>query len=140
MDKALDRGRGRGSLSSHGAAASVQREILACEGERYALIAWCVMPTHIHVLLSEMEDWPVAEIVAQWKSRTLAAANTRRFLRRGASAWAKDHFKTDIVGDTQIADVRSYIEYNPVMNGLARDPRAWAWSSASDPRAEVDRS
>ena len=139
LDKALDKGRGRCSLIGRGAAATVQSELLAADSERYALIAWCVMPTHVHALLEEVEAWPLAEIVAGWRSRTIAAANARRFFRLGASPWAKTFVKTEIMGDDNIDDVRSYIEYNPVINGLARDPKAWVWSSAVDPRPQADR-
>ncbi len=139
LDKALDAGRGRKSLTVRDAAAAVQREILAADGERYALIAWCVMPTHVHVLISETEDWPVAEIVGLWKSATLAAANARRLFGFGSSPWAKDYSRTAIVGDAEVDDVKSYIEYNPVINGLARTPHAWDWSSANDPRAKAGR-
>jgi putative transposase len=140
LDKALDAGHGRRSLIRREAAATVQREILAADGERYTLIAWCVMPTHVHVLISEVEDWPVAEIVGLWKSATLAAANARRLFRFGASPWARDYAKTAITGDNEIEDVKSYIEHNPVINGLARTPLAWDWSSAKYPRAKAGQS
>ena len=140
LDKALDAGHGRKSFASPGAAASVQREILAADGVRYTLIAWCVMPTHVHVLITEGEDWPVAEIVGLWKSATLAAANARRLFRFRASPWATEYAKTAITGDNEIEDVKSYIEHNPVINGLARTPLAWDWSSAKDPRTEAGQS
>ncbi len=140
LDKALDAGHGRKSFTTRGAAASVQREILAADGARYNLIAWCVIPTHVHVLISEVEDWPVAEIVGLWKSATLAAANARRFLRFGPSPWATEYANSAITGDSEIEDVKSYIEYNPVINGLARTPLGWDWSSAKDPRVKAGRS
>jgi REP element-mobilizing transposase RayT len=140
LNKALDKGRGRQSLIGRGAAATVQRELLAADSERYGLIAWCVMPTHVHVLLEEVEAWPVAELVAEWRSRTIAAANTRRFVRLGASPWAKAYSKTEIMGDDDIEDAKSYIEHNPVITGLKSNPGAWTWSSANDPRAMVGAS
>jgi REP element-mobilizing transposase RayT len=140
LDKALDAGHGRKSFLGRAAAASVEREILAADGERYTLIAWCVMPTHVHVLISEVEHWPVAEIVGLWKSATLAAAGARRVFSFGASPWAKEYAKTAITGHNEIEDVKSYIEYNPVINGLARTPPAWEWSSAKTPRSKAGQS
>jgi len=140
LDKALDKGRGRQSLIGRGAAATVQRELLAADSDRYGLIAWCVMPTHVHVLLAEVEAWSVAEIVDEWRSRTIAAANARRFFRLRASPWARAYCKTEITGDDDIEDVKSYIEHNPVITGLTRNPSAWTWSSANDPRALVGAS
>jgi putative transposase len=140
LDKALDASRGRQSLAARGSAESVQRDILASDGERYTLIAWCIMPTHIHILLSELDGWSVAEIVNMWKSETTAAANARRFMKSGRSPWAKDYSRTTINGVEEICDVRSYIEHNPVLSGLAKNPQAWKWSSAIDQRGEAGRS
>ncbi len=134
LNQALDQGHGRRSLCNRAAGASLQREIMAFDGDRYGLIAWCVMPTHVHVLLSEVGDWSLVEIVGEWKSATNMAANARRIFNRQAPGWASDHFKTELTGETEIDDVKSYIDYNPVFNGLTGDPRAWAWSSASDQR------
>jgi REP element-mobilizing transposase RayT len=139
LDKALDSGCGRGSLVARVAAATVQRELLAADGVRYGLIAWCVMPTHVHVLFSEVEQWPVAEIVGLWKSDTASVLNANRFLRFGAPPWAEPYSKTDVTGEDNIEDVKSYIEYNPVITGLAKTPQAWGWSSATDPRTKVGR-
>jgi putative transposase len=139
LDKALDSGRGRGSLLGRGAAASVQREILAGDGGRYTLIAWSVMPTHVHVLISEVEDWLLAEIVGSWKAGTVAAANARRLFKFGATPWAKDYSTTLVTGGEKIDDVKSYIEHNAVITGLTRRAEAWPWSSAANPRAKAHR-
>lgn len=139
LDKALDEGRGRRSLAGRTAAAHVRAEILAGDGEGYGLIAWCVMPTHVHVLFSERAQSSPADIVAGWRSRTVAAANTRRLFRIDVSPWATAYTRTDLVGDDDIEDAKSYIEYNPVMTGLARTPDAWPWSSASDTHSRAAR-
>src|SRR5690349_17325064 len=50
-DRAFDRGHGSRLLSGAGNAAIAERALLHGDAERYALIAWCVMPTHVHVVV-----------------------------------------------------------------------------------------
>jgi putative transposase len=51
VDTALDRGYGRRDLIIPEVAHIIEQALLRFDGERYLLIAWCVMPNHVHVLL-----------------------------------------------------------------------------------------
>src|SRR5205807_673230 len=51
VDAALDRGHGRRDLENPLVAKLVQTALLTFDMERYALLAWCVMPNHVHVLV-----------------------------------------------------------------------------------------
>jgi putative transposase len=45
VDASLDRGCGRRDLAIP---EIVERVLLQFDGERYSMIAWCVMPNHVH--------------------------------------------------------------------------------------------
>jgi type I site-specific restriction-modification system R (restriction) subunit len=49
------------------------------DGEKYNLLAWSIMPNHVHVLIKTKDDLP--KIVQSWKSFTgkWALANNRKF-------------------------------------------------------------
>jgi putative transposase len=49
----LDAGLGGRLLADARAAHIVQTAMLHFDAERYRLLAWCVMPTHVHVLWSK---------------------------------------------------------------------------------------
>jgi putative transposase len=46
----------------------VQETLLHFDGERYRLLAWCIMPNHVHVLMDPQAA--LGKIVQSWKSYT----------------------------------------------------------------------
>ena len=102
--------------------------LLHFDDQRYRLIAWCVMPNHVHVLIETWKRWPLASVLHSWKSYTAHAAN--QILGRSGDFWFREYFDRFIREDRHFANAVKYIEENPVMAGLARRPEEWRWSSA----------
>lgn len=50
-DDQLDRGLGCKLLAKRANAEIVQSSLLHDDGVKYALAAWCIMPTHVHALI-----------------------------------------------------------------------------------------
>ena len=99
------------------------------DGERYGLIAWCVMPTHVHVLIERKDGWAVSSVVHSWKSFTANAIN--RALGLTGSFWAREYYDRFMRHADQAETTLAYIENNPVAAGLCPSPGDWPWSSAS---------
>jgi putative DNA methylase len=129
VDAALDRGYGRHDLAIPEIGEVTQNALLRFDGERYALIAWCVMPNHVHVLAEIRAGNRLDRVVHSWKSFTAKAAN--RLLRRAGRFWAPEYFDRYMRDDSHLAATRAYIEGNPVTAGLCRDACDWRFSSAS---------
>src|SRR5262245_47505462 len=72
-DQGLDRGAGDCLLRDPVCAKIVQDELLRLDGQRYRLLAWCVMPNHVHVVLEPLADLPGT--VRRWKSWTAKEIN-----------------------------------------------------------------
>lgn len=70
-----DAGHGRCVLRSEAAAAIVQDQLLADHESSCRLIAWCVMPNHVHVMIRQRDDQSLGEIVGRWKGRSARAIN-----------------------------------------------------------------
>jgi len=51
-------------------AREVQNALLHFDGERYRLLAWVVMPNHVHALFQTLDGWEMGKVVASWKSWT----------------------------------------------------------------------
>jgi len=62
----LDAGMGCCALKHPLVAAKVEATLLHFAPTRYQLIAWCIMPNHVHVLIEPRV--PVSKIVQSWKS------------------------------------------------------------------------
>jgi REP element-mobilizing transposase RayT len=129
VDAALDEGHGRRELAIPEIAELTQGALLRFDSERYSLLAWCVMPNHVHVLFEAGPEHRLDRIVHSWKSFTAHAAN--KLLGRTASFWAPEYLDRYMRDDMHLAATLAYIEGNPVKAGLCREPGEWAFSSAA---------
>jgi putative DNA methylase len=127
-DAALDLGIGSRALADPRVASIVEGAIRHFDGERYRLIAWCVMPTHVHVLVETKPGWPTSSLAQAWKSFSAKRAN--EVLGRSGRFWAPEYFDRTMRDEVEIAITREYIEQNPVVAGLCEIASAWLWSSA----------
>ena len=66
----LDSGHGACLLKRPDCAGVVQDALLFGDGDRYRLLAWVVMPNHVHVLIEQQDLWPLAKVVQSWKRHT----------------------------------------------------------------------
>jgi putative DNA methylase len=129
VDAVLDQGHGRSDLAIPRIAELIESALLRFDGERYSLLAWCVMPNHVHVLIETRRGYGLDRLIHSWKSFTAHAAN--KLLARTDPFWAPEYFDRYMRDDTHLAATLAYIESNPVNAGLCREPSEWAFSSAS---------
>src|SRR5438132_8446506 len=128
IDAALDQGHGRHDLAIPSVADLVQSALLTFDADRYALIAWCIMPNHVHALLTLCPGYKLDRIVHSWKSYTAKEAN--RLLRRSGAFWAREYFDRFMRDSDHLARTAGYIEGNPVKAGLCESVSDWRFSSA----------
>ena len=129
-----DAGRGECHLWRPEIAALVRDALLKFNGERYELLAWCVMPNHVHVLIKQKRGFPLAEIAKSWKVFTAREANT--ILGRTGQFWMREYHDRRIRDEEHMNRAIVYIENNPVKAGLCERPEDWAWSSATPKQVE----
>jgi hypothetical protein len=67
LEEYLDRGLGECFLREPRVAALVEKVIRFHHGQRFELLAWVVMPNHVHVLV-QVGQTPLTRIVQNWKS------------------------------------------------------------------------
>lgn len=123
-----DSGHGACHLRDPRIAELVETALLHFDGVRYKLLAWSIMPNHVHLLVETREGHPLAEIVHSWKSFTAKKANT--LLGSSGEFWMREYHDRFIRDDEHLAAARNYIEQNPVKAGLVGDARQWRWGSA----------
>jgi REP element-mobilizing transposase RayT len=128
-DAALDVGHGSKLLADERAASLVVDALQHFDGERYMLLAWCVMPNHVHVLMEPLGEHELGGIVKSWK--TFSATQINRALSRTGPVWAADYFDRFMRDGDQLSMTVAYIEDNPVRAGLADHASKWLHSSAA---------
>ena len=91
--------------------------------DRYRLLAWCVMPNHVHVLFSPLSEFTLSSILQSWKSYSAHQAN--RALRRSGIFWQREYFDHLVRSESHLLKFANYIEHNPQKAGLNN----WPWVS-----------
>jgi REP element-mobilizing transposase RayT len=87
------------------------------------------MPNHVHLLIEQVEGFPLGAVVRSWKSFTAKAINER--LGRTGAVWARDYFDRFIRNEAHFCHAAAYVEDNPVKAGLVARREDWPFSSAS---------
>ena len=124
----LDAGHGACWLRRPEVAALVEGALRHFDGERYRLLAWCVMPNHVHVLIETREGFPLADVLHSWKSFTSRKAS--KLVGRSGEFWQREYLDRYVRNAEHYQAVVAYIEENPVKAGLAKVRTEWPWSSA----------
>ncbi len=128
IEKYADAGKGQCWLRNPEIAELVQNALLHFDGERYRLLAWCVMPNHVHALIEVVEGFPLGDVVHSWKSFTAKECN--RALHRTGAFWMPDYHDRFIRDNNHLRKAVAYIQENPVKAGLCEISERWPWSSA----------
>ncbi len=128
IEEYLDAGHGECWLRQPEIARLVEDTLVLFDPKRYRLLAWCIMPNHVHALVETKEGFPLVDVLHSWKSFTSGEAN--KLLRRRGEFWQREYLDRYIRNATHYENVVAYIEENPVKARLARFKTDWLWSSA----------
>ncbi len=112
IESLLDAGYGECWLQQPAIAHIVEDALLHNDGKNYRLLAWSVMPNHVHVLIEMSEGYPLYKVVQGWKSFTARLIN--RHLGRTGMVWMRDYFDRYIRDDHHLAAVIAYSHANPI--------------------------
>jgi type I restriction enzyme R subunit/putative DNA methylase len=134
IEEWLDSGMGCCALRHPAVARIVQDSLLYFDGERYRMIAWCIMPNHVHALVEPLVA--LEKIVHGWKSvraRRLLARNEELGLGipDAGHLWMREYWDRFIRDERHLGEAIGYIHQNPVKAGLCDAPEKWMWSSAA---------
>ena len=122
-----DAGHGDAVFKNPDCAQIIQNKFTEGHGYLYSLIDWCVMPNHVHVLVSLQERQTLAEIVRLWKGGSAIEIN--RILKRTGPLWQREYYDRYVRDMDHLHDCMAYIRNNPVKAGLCSQPEDWPFSS-----------
>ena len=127
LEEYLDRGHGECFLRDARIATILETTLRFHHRSRFELLAWVVMPNHVHALI-RVGETPLSKIIQNWKSISAVAAN--KLLGRSGDFWQLDYWDTFMRDAEQTRKAIRYIENNPVKAKLCRAPEEWPFSSA----------
>ena len=92
------------------------------------LLAWVLMPDHLHALLQLGERDPLAQVVGRVKARSAAAV--RRLSGNRTDVWFRGYHDRALRCEDDIHAVARYIIANPVRAGLVSSSRDYPFWDA----------
>jgi REP element-mobilizing transposase RayT len=128
IDRELDTCLGACWLQRKEIAGLVENALLHFDNERYRLLAWCIMPNHVHVVVELLQGHRLGSILHSWKSFTANRANT--LIGRTGAFWHDDFFDRYMRDEEHLERTIGYVEQNPVKASLVDSVEKWPWSSA----------
>jgi putative transposase len=115
----------------------VADKIHSMNGKHFRLMAYCIMPNHVHLLiesiisnhlehLGKTAKYPVTDALRLLKGSTARACNLK--LKRNGQFWnheSYDHYARD---EQELKRIVKYILNNPVKAGLAKEWKDWQFT------------
>ncbi len=121
VESYLDAGRGQCLLKSPAVAEMVQNALKHFDGDRYDLLAWAIMPNHVHAVFRPRRGHELSKILHSWKSFTAKEAN--KILGREGPLWQEEYYDHLIRDDEDLHNELNYVFNNPSKAGLVN----WDW-------------
>jgi putative transposase len=148
FDRHLDSNRDIDWLRDPRIAGMVRLSLYHLHGSKYDLLAYSIMPNHVHLLLlppvaaasdaagdvacgeAADSESPLSTIMHSLKSYTAHHAN--KLLQRRGPFWQHESYDHWVRDDDELERIVNYINANAVNAGLAQRPQDWFWCSAHD--------
>jgi len=101
----------------------------------FRLTNFCVMPTHIHLLIKPEEGTGLNEIMGWLKTKSAKRWN---FIHGSTDhMWGNRYFARAIKNNEEYEAINDYIDRNPVTAGLAASPEEWKASASFYKKHEI---
>jgi REP-associated tyrosine transposase len=113
---------------------AIYKELLieGCRNARVKVLAWCLMPNHVHLVLVPKDEDGLRAALGETHRRYTRHVNVREGWR--GYLW-QGRFASVPMDEAHLMACVRYVELNPVRARLVRRARDWRWSSA---RAHLD--
>ncbi|MBX2976928.1 MAG: transposase [Ignavibacteriaceae bacterium] len=124
-------------LADENIAKLVKETLIYRDDKDYKLIAFTIMPNHIHIVFipqfekltvnSEYNDkYPIGGLMGSIKK--YIALNANKILNRRGSFWQDENYDHVIRNSNELSKVVKYVLQNPVKAGLAETPDKFKWN------------
>ena len=123
IDSYLDQSHGKCYMRDEAIASMVAGALQYFEGVRYHLLAWCVMPNHVHSVVQLLENWELKQVLHSWKSFTAHQAVQKYHCSK--PFWQVESYDHIFRTETELERAITYVENNPIAAGLMD----WKWVS-----------
>jgi putative transposase len=116
---------------------ALYRDLMAerCRANAVVCTAYCLMPNHVHLLLTPSAPEGLSRAVGEAHRRYTGYVNARA---RVTGHLFQGRFASAAMDEAHWLNAVRYLAFNPVRAGLAARPENWAWSSVRAHLAHCD--
>lgn len=105
--------------------------ILHHDGNWFDVLAYCIMPNHVHLVLtpfesSDTDDYSLAKIMHNIKRNSANHAN--KVLGRTGAFWQHESYDHFVRDEAELDRIIKYVMHNPVKAGLTDEESKWKWT------------
>lgn len=115
----------------------VANKIHSMNSKYFQLMAYCIMPNHVHLLIESIisnhlrhrgktAKYPVTDALRLLKGSTARACNLK--LNRNGQFWNHESYDHYVRDEQELERVIKYISYNPVKAELVEDWQKWQFT------------
>lgn len=106
----------------------VAKKIHEYDGKYYDLIAYCIMPNHVHILIdtANYENTSISQTMKLIKGGSAYLCN--RKLQRKGHFWQDESYDHYVRNAKELENIIRYIVQNPVKAGLVEDWEKWEFT------------
>ncbi|MGI4739404.1 MAG: REP-associated tyrosine transposase [Janthinobacterium lividum] len=105
----------------------VQQSLHFYDGKQYALVCYCIMANHVHLVVALPEGAaPLAQTLQALKGYTANLGN--KLLGRKGQFWQRESYDHIIRSPAELERVVAYVLNNPVKAGLITDWQQWPYT------------
>jgi len=124
-------------------ASSLPKEVVLRLKEEYDLLAYCIMPNHVHLVFTVRHDfitsvraearatsttsrYIMTDILRLIKGATAREAN--KILNRTGAFWQHESYDRVVRDEKELNRIIGYTINNPVKAGLVKNAEDWKWT------------
>lgn len=100
------------------------------------IIAYCLMPTHIHLILKQLKDKGISFFMSQIANSYARYFNIKH--KRKGPLWEREFQNVLVTNDEQLLHLTRYIHLNPTSASLVKRPQDWISSSYREFLGEIN--
>ena len=114
----LDAGHGKCLLAKPEVREMMEITLKYFSGKRYELGEFVIMPNHVHVLVTPIDDWRLENILRSWKS--FSAKRINEIYGLAGQVWHRESFDHIVRSEEQLCRIEQYMRDNPKRAGLIK--------------------
>jgi REP element-mobilizing transposase RayT len=133
IEECYDHGAGSCAFNDQRIAGAMAAALRFHEGKHYRLLAWCIMPNHVHVVVRLLPGRDLATVVKAWKNFSARSAN--HALQRTGRFWQPEYYDRLIRSGDELNRALRYVLNNPAKADLK--DWIWVWSAGWEAEASA---